>query len=58
MDNFGLIHIGGQNENNNLGSRKIKRKILKLAIAEYTKRLGAYSKIEVVEVPDEKHPKQ
>ncbi|EIK0302894.1 23S rRNA (pseudouridine(1915)-N(3))-methyltransferase RlmH [Staphylococcus pseudintermedius] len=35
---------------------KLKEKYWKLAIAEYTKRLGAYSKIEVVEVPDEKAP--
>ncbi|HDG4513387.1 TPA: 23S rRNA (pseudouridine(1915)-N(3))-methyltransferase RlmH, partial [Staphylococcus pseudintermedius] len=35
---------------------KLKEKYWKLAIAEYTKRLGAYTKIEVVEVPDEKAP--
>ncbi|MGS4154971.1 23S rRNA (pseudouridine(1915)-N(3))-methyltransferase RlmH, partial [Staphylococcus pseudintermedius] len=35
---------------------KLKEKYWKLAIAEYTKRLSAYTKIEVVEVPDEKAP--
>lgn len=35
---------------------KLKEKYWKLAIEEYTKRLGAYTKIEVVEVPDEKAP--
>ena len=36
---------------------KLKEKYWKQAIAEYQKRLGAYTKIEVIEVPDEKHPK-
>lgn len=33
---------------------KIKEKYLRDAIAEYTKRLGKYCKLEIVEVPDEK----
>lgn len=33
---------------------KIKEKYMRDAIAEYTKRLGAYCKIQIVEVPDEK----
>ena len=35
---------------------KLKEKYWKQAIAEYEKRLGAYSKIEVIEVADEKAP--
>ena len=35
---------------------KLKQKYWKQAIAEYEKRLGAYSKIEMIEVPDEKAP--
>lgn len=35
---------------------KLKEKYLKLGIEEYTKRLGAYAKIELVEVADEKAP--
>lgn len=35
---------------------KIKEKYLKDAIAEYTKRLGKYSKLEIIEVADEKTP--
>ena len=35
---------------------KLKEKYWKQAIAEYEKRLGAYSKIEMTEVPDEKAP--
>lgn len=35
---------------------KLKEKYLKLGIEEYTKRLGAYAKIDLVEVPDEKAP--
>ena len=35
---------------------KLKKKYWKQAIAEYEKRLGAYSKIEMIEVPDEKAP--
>lgn len=37
---------------------KLKEKYLKQGIAEYTKRLGAYAKIELIEVPDEKAPEQ
>ena len=33
---------------------KLKEKYLKLGIEEYTKRLSSYSKIEIIEVPDEK----
>ncbi len=35
---------------------KIKEKYLKDAIAEYTKRLGKYCKLEIVEVADEQTP--
>lgn len=35
---------------------KLKEKYLKMGIAEYTKRLQKYSKIELIEVPDEKAP--
>ena len=35
---------------------KIKEKYLKEAIAEYTKRLSRYSKIELIEVKDEHAP--
>ncbi|WP_144513422.1 23S rRNA (pseudouridine(1915)-N(3))-methyltransferase RlmH [Bacillus sp. FJAT-22090] len=35
---------------------KLKEKYLKLGIEEYTKRLGAYTKIDIIEVPDEKAP--
>ena len=35
---------------------KLKEKYWKQAITEYEKRLGAYSKIEMIEVPDEKAP--
>jgi len=35
---------------------KLKEKYLKLGIEEYTKRLGAYAKIDLVEVADEKAP--
>ena len=35
---------------------KIKEKYLKDAIAEYSKRLSKYCKLEVIEVPDEKTP--
>ena len=35
---------------------KVKEKYLRDGIAEYTKRLGAYGQIEIVEVPDEKTP--
>ncbi len=37
---------------------KIKEKYLKDAIAEYTKRLSKYCKLEIVEVADEKTPDQ
>lgn len=37
---------------------KIKEKYLKDAIAEYTKRLGKYCKLEIFEVADEKTPDQ
>ncbi|GAA0501901.1 23S rRNA (pseudouridine(1915)-N(3))-methyltransferase RlmH [Salinibacillus aidingensis] len=35
---------------------KLKEKYLKQGIAEYTKRLGPYTNIEIVELPDEKAP--
>lgn len=37
---------------------KLKEKYLKMGIAEYTKRLGAYCKMELIEVPDEKAPEK
>ncbi|MFE7064590.1 23S rRNA (pseudouridine(1915)-N(3))-methyltransferase RlmH [Sutcliffiella sp. NPDC057660] len=37
---------------------KLKEKYLKQGIEEYLKRLGAYAKVEVVELPDEKAPEQ
>ena len=37
---------------------KIKEKYLKDAIAEYSKRLGRYCKLEIIEVGDEKTPDQ
>ncbi|WP_419957694.1 23S rRNA (pseudouridine(1915)-N(3))-methyltransferase RlmH [Psychrobacillus psychrotolerans] len=35
---------------------KLKEKYLKMGIEEYTKRLGAYAKLDLVEVADEKAP--
>lgn len=35
---------------------KLKEKYLKMGIEEYTKRLGAYAKIDIIEVADEKAP--
>lgn len=37
---------------------KLKEKYLKMGIEEYVKRLGAYCKIELIEVPDEKAPEK
>jgi len=37
---------------------KLKEKYLKMGIAEYVKRLGAYCKMELIEVPDEKAPEK
>lgn len=37
---------------------KLKEKYLKLGIEEYKKRLGAYAKIDLIEVADEKAPEQ
>lgn len=37
---------------------KLKEKYLKLGIDEYLKRLSAYAKIEIIEVPDEKAPEE
>jgi 23S rRNA (pseudouridine1915-N3)-methyltransferase len=37
---------------------KLKEKYLKMGIEEFSKRLGAYTKIDLVEVPDEKAPEQ
>lgn len=39
-----------------LAAGKLKEKYWKQAIAEYEKRLGSYTKIDIVEVPDEKAP--
>ena len=35
---------------------KLKEKYWKQAIAEYEKRLDPYTKVEIIEVPDEKAP--
>ncbi|MGB5141541.1 MAG: 23S rRNA (pseudouridine(1915)-N(3))-methyltransferase RlmH, partial [Trichococcus flocculiformis] len=35
---------------------KLKEKYLKEGIAEYTKRLGSYCKLQIIEVGDEKAP--
>ncbi len=37
---------------------KIKEKYLRDAIAEYSKRLSRYCKLEIIEIPDEKTPDQ
>lgn len=37
---------------------KLKEKYLKQGIEEYVKRLSAYAKIEIIEVPDEKAPEE
>lgn len=37
---------------------KLKEKYLKEGIAEYSKRLGRFTKLEIVELPDEKTPDQ
>lgn len=37
---------------------KLKEKYWKQAIAEYEKRLGPYTKVEIIEVPDEKAPRK
>ncbi|MCM3317564.1 23S rRNA (pseudouridine(1915)-N(3))-methyltransferase RlmH [Rummeliibacillus stabekisii] len=37
---------------------KLKEKYLKMGIEEYVKRLNGYTKMEIVEVPDEKAPEQ
>ena len=45
MMNITIISVG-----------KLKEKYLKLAIDEYTKRLGRYCKVDIIELPDEKTP--
>ncbi|UQW97441.1 23S rRNA (pseudouridine(1915)-N(3))-methyltransferase RlmH [Rummeliibacillus sp. G93] len=37
---------------------KLKEKYLKMGIEEYVKRLNGYTKMEIIEVPDEKAPEQ
>jgi 23S rRNA (pseudouridine1915-N3)-methyltransferase len=37
---------------------KLKEKYLKTGIEEYLKRLSAYAKVEVIEIPDEKAPEE
>lgn len=37
---------------------KLKEKYLKMGIEEYVKRLNGYTKIDLIEVPDEKAPEQ
>ncbi len=34
---------------------KLKEKYLKEGIAEYSKRLGRFTKLDMIELPDEKH---
>lgn len=41
-----------------IGVGKLKEKYLKQGIAEYAKRLGKFTKFEIIEVPDEKAPEQ
>ena len=41
-----------------IGPGKLKEKYLKDGIAEYSKRLSAYTKLEFIEVPDEKCPQK
>ena len=41
-----------------IGVGKLKEKYLKDGIAEYTKRLHKFAKVEIIEVPDEKAPEQ
>ena len=46
-----------RHENHHFSCRETKEKYWKQAIAEYEKRLGPYTKIDIIEVPDEKHQK-
>ncbi|MFD2672170.1 23S rRNA (pseudouridine(1915)-N(3))-methyltransferase RlmH [Marinicrinis sediminis] len=41
-----------------IGVGKLKEKYWTLGINEYSKRLGAYAKLQMIEVPDEKAPEQ
>ena len=45
-----------RHENHHFSCRETKEKYWKQAIAEYEKRLGPYTKIDIIEVPDEKAP--
>ena len=59
MDNFtNNKQLGGPNamKITILSVGKLKEKYWKQAIAEYEKRLGPYTKIDIIEVPDEKAP--
>lgn len=40
-----------------IGVGKVKEKYFKAGIAEYAKRMERYAKFEIVEVPDEKAPR-
>src|SRR5699024_3652677 len=56
MDHY--IGKGGRMKITVISVGKIKEKYLKDAIAEYSKRLGRYCKLGIIEVQDEKTPDQ
>ena len=53
---YGLFQTEEQMKITLITVGKIKEKYLKDAIAEYTKRLSRYCRLEIIEVPDEKTP--
>lgn len=57
MDNLGVINkLEEIMKTTIIAVGKLKEKYWKQAIAEYEKRLSAYTKIDIIEVPDEKAP--
>lgn len=57
MDNLGVINkLEEIMKITIIAVGKLKEKYWKQAIAEYEKRLSAYKKIDIIEVPDEKAP--
>ncbi len=57
MDNLGVINkLEEIMKITIIAVGKLKEKYWKQAIAEYEKRLSAYTKVEIIEVPDEKAP--
>lgn len=57
MDNLGVINkLEEIMKITIIAVGKLKEKYWKQAIAEYEKRLSAYTKIDIIEVPDEKAP--